>query len=834
MEKLDKKPADGSPLSGPSAIRIDVQSPRGPLAKKTARLTVPETIICLLNQGAQPVSIKHVAFDPLQHSETGALADASLAIAVKNSELAAGESTPVTVSGQITAAPGVYVSMLRIPTEDGAPLSIRVEFHVAAIPAWAFACMILGLSLVGFITLLDGESGVQGELHRALDARQTAHEFLQRTPPPQSRSALVEDIHREFDTAISGLQKPRELSFVDHRIADAQEHLQTAKNRLGELHKDLSAKPVGSVEVSELAQEWTSLQAHFSALSKRFLVPAPQGTTFAERLDGFDVWAAQRVLKPAITYYDAEFGYQVNSAQLLYAAGRGPDSAAKAIAIRRWMQRAADVVNTQAQLLMFFVQQSANDLTTAERIRLRAKAEGIAATPRDAILGSLDKATLLMSEPFNWPLRATVAQLIQKAHTEMMRAEAAATVAAAKMAGAQEEKEDSIEGIQKIIDEGAKLPRGADGKIDAKAKIAWLRRGVAAWRERLATLPDPDPPALRAELDALEQAIDAGNLDAVSAHTRGLFEQWASYGSARATAMILKATAPFCLRLRDDTLVSLEATQQTMRRLEGNSSFRKWESELDRLRMKTQSTPDAVVKMPINCLDLMGELFESAYKVSNDVTSAMWNAATLPESTKHDLAAELGGSLTPDVLQSLISDTRPLHIEVTTAPEERYVGRQIEFRIGNIEPIWGLGVNVRIDFGDGHDKTQTAEDLRKNNAVTHAYAEPKSYTLAVVAAETLEADAMRPSRKTLGEGQLQNLVVQPSPVSVASRLADIFFNLRFALALLVAGLFHFWRYRSTKDVFGARSFDYAQAFALGFAVSLAVNDLPQKLVEFIK
>jgi len=402
------------------------------------------------------------------------------------------------------------------------------------------------------------------------------------------------------------------------------------------------------------------------------------------------------------------------------------------------------------------------------------------------------------------------------------------------LAEAQEEKEDSIAGIQKIIDEGAKLPRGADGKIDAKAKIAWLRRGVAAWRERLATLPDPNPPALLTELDALEQAIDAGNLDAVSTHTRGLFEQWASYGSARATSMILKASAPFCLRLRDDTLVSLEATQQTMRRLEGNSSFKKWEGELDRLRMKTQSAPDTVAKMPINCLDVMGELFESAYKVSNEVTSAMWSTATLPETTKHELAVDLGSTLTPEVLQSLISDTRPLHIEVTTPTEERYVGRQIEFRIGNIEPVWGLGVSVRIDFGDGHYKTQTAEDLRKNNSVTHAYAEPRSYTLAVVAAEALEADTMRPSRKALGEGELKRLAVEPSPVSVASQLADIFFNLRFALALLVAGLFHFWRYRSTKDVFGARSFDYAQAFALGFAVSLAVNDLPQKLAEFIK
>lgn len=57
--------------------------------------------------------------------------------------------------------------------------------------------------------------------------------------------------------------------------------------------------------------------------------------------------------------------------------------------------------------------------------------------------------------------------------------------------------------------------------------------------------------------------------------------------------------------------------------------------------------------------------------------------------------------------------------------------------------------------------------------------------------------------------------------------------MRFGLALLVAGLLYFWRFHAKKVVFGANAFDYAEAFALGFAVSLAINSLPEKLAKWV-
>lgn len=834
MRKNGAETSDVSLLAGPAVITINVASPRGPIASKAASLSVPQTHICLVNTSTSSVMITRLTIDPLQRSETGATAESNLTVEAAQPELAPGESATVTISGLVPAAPAVYTSTLRVTLLEGSPLSIHVEFNVAARAAWGFACMVFGLSLVGIINALDGESGIQGELHRALLARQALHEFLQQTPPPQSRVALVENVNREFDAAIESLQKPRKLSFVDHRGTDAQEHLKTATELTADLHKALSEKPRGSIEVDDLAQEWKNLKDQFAALSELFLIPTPQGSSLAQHLGAFDAWAAQRLMRPPIDYYTIDSAYHVSHVHLLQAAGREQDAANEAIAVRRWMQRAADFVNAQARLLKVFEQLSANNLATVDRIRQRLEAAGIIPERRIAILKSLDETASLLSGSLNWPVRRTVAQRINDASINTLLAEKDTVLIAAESARAQEEKEDSLDSIQAVIDEGATLKRGADGKIDLKEKMAWLRRCAAAWRTRLATFPDPNPPAMRAELDALEAAIESNDLDAISVHSRGLFEQWRAYSIARAQSLIRKAVAPFCLRIREDTLVDLEATQQTMRRLEGNPNLLKWEGELDRLRVKTYAMPNLAEQMPPDCRDVMSGLATNAYQLSNEVSSAMWSAAALPEATKHELAADLGTILTTETLRDLISDVRPLRIDVTTPQDERYVGRQIEFKIANLDPVWGPGVIVVVDFGDGQHRIMTAEDLRKNKSVMHVYADAKSFTLAVVAADAFKPDTMQPVHKALGEGEMRQFSISPSPISAARQISDIFFNARFGLALLIAGLLYFWRYQARKAVFGANAFDYAEAFTLGFAVSLAIDSLPQKLAEFIK
>jgi hypothetical protein len=73
----------------------------------------------------------------------------------------------------------------------------------------------------------------------------------------------------------------------------------------------------------------------------------------------------------------------------------------------------------------------------------------------------------------------------------------------------------------------------------------------------------------------------------------------------------------------------------------------------------------------------------------------------------------------------------------------------------------------------------------------------------------------------LGEGCVE-LEVAASPVGTARALAASFFNLRFALALLVALLINGWRL-SAKGPFGARRLDYVEAFAIGAGSNLGLE-----------
>jgi hypothetical protein len=162
------------------------------------------------------------------------------------------------------------------------------------------------------------------------------------------------------------------------------------------------------------------------------------------------------------------------------------------------------------------------------------------------------------------------------------------------------------------------------------------------------------------------------------------------------------------------------------------------------------------------------------------------------------------------------------------------VGREIEFKVANLDPIWGPGVTLAMKFEEGQVKTATVEDVRKNKGFTHAYAAATSVPPVVVAAEAFRPGTIDAIGRTLGRGAGPSILVVPSPISLARLVADRLFNVRFGLALLIAGMLYFWGYYSMNNVFGARRFDCAQAFALGFAVSFAVDKLPERLADFIK
>jgi hypothetical protein len=114
--------------------------------------------------------------------------------------------------------------------------------------------------------------------------------------------------------------------------------------------------------------------------------------------------------------------------------------------------------------------------------------------------------------------------------------------------------------------------------------------------------------------------------------------------------------------------------------------------------------------------------------------------------------------------------------------------------------------------------------------VVHDYAAPLTHRLSVVAIENLPT-VVKAANGHLGQGTA-TILIAPSPVSDAERLADDFLTLRFGLALLIALVVYYWRYQNKTVIFGARSFDYVEAFALGFAANAAALKLPEVMAKF--
>lgn len=236
------KVSETSPLSGPEVVKICTTSTQGPFAKNGMKIDLPSTQVCCTNTRPKTVNIEHLVLEPLRHLETGVKVDSNITSEAVPMVLSPGESAVVTISGFIPAKPGTYTSSFRVAPKEESSLAIDIEYQVAAHIAWGLLCMFFGLLIIGFINVLDNESGVKGVLRHAIVARQNAHELIQLTPPPQSSAAQIYTINHEFDSAIAVLKKPREPSFVDHRSADADEHLKIAANLTDELHK-ASQKP---------------------------------------------------------------------------------------------------------------------------------------------------------------------------------------------------------------------------------------------------------------------------------------------------------------------------------------------------------------------------------------------------------------------------------------------------------------------------------------------------------------------------------------------------------------------------------------------------------------
>jgi hypothetical protein len=148
--------------------------------------------------------------------------------------------------------------------------------------------------------------------------------------------------------------------------------------------------------------------------------------------------------------------------------------------------------------------------------------------------------------------------------------------------------------------------------------------------------------------------------------------------------------------------------------------------------------------------------------------------------------------------------------------------------VAGADPAWGAAVTLRVDFGDGTPQVlANAERLRTGAPITHIYTAPITARLTVQATESPTPGAV--TGAVLGAG---TTTIEISPIPGSQILADEFVNMRFALALVIALTLSYWRFQTRTAVFGARPYDYVEAFALGFAADAATSNLPDLVKQF--
>ncbi len=711
-------------LAGPEAVLVKTRSLPGPFA--SSRLIRLQSVrVPIVNTGTTSLSLTGISVDPLHVTERGVGAGGSFQVQPTKDApvLAPGTGTKVVLAGRVPARPGSYASTLRLRTDTGERLNIPVSIAVGASPLWGIACMLLGLSLLGVMNVLSGESEVQSALRDAICFRQQAHEWIELTPPPESRAADVLAMDREVAAAIGALNRPRGWSFVDYRVADANERLEAARAIEADLHKSVAGQPTGAGELRDLEDNWTALQAHMADIRSR-LAAAPSGTTsqgFVGAVSNFLSGFAQAFLAVPLKVFEDQIAPELARVRLTADAGRSAEAAESAIIVRRWLQRIAVTLDQRLTLVLGIDADGLDMIADDARIRHRVDADGVTGADRHTVLDLLDQAAAALRDNPSLDGFAAAHRLVLDAGTALLRAERTLMIDRVNRALAAANAET---GLDDITQAGGEMP----AKPDEAMRRAYLLRIVSGWRAHLQLVPDPkERQALGARVDALEKALHGSDLKSAAAPMKALETAWSDYVPRRLAQVSSVAAAPICEAWRADLRRRLDDIEQGMR-LVGTSALPAWDSQLGQLRL----AQIGIRQGDCNAVIALGR---QALALDNDVFAASLADAPIPPDAKLGAAETSSVAAAITLARKLLIEPRPLTITVVTPEEERYAGRQIVFRIGNLDPVWQAGVSVGINFADGSPPlVLDTEALRRQGEITHVFPAKLTGTMKVAVA----------------------------------------------------------------------------------------------------
>jgi len=674
------------------------------------------------------------------------------------------------------------------------------------------------------VNLLAGEGAAKTRLHDALKARQDIHALLESNPPPESRSGDVATMDHDFDAAIAALGARHPLSVVDHRDEDAQAYLAEADRLAATLRAAVAGKPRGAAEIEDVKQDWDNIQP---VLQKIAVLPntlPPQETGLAAKLDAFLLRFRQRMLQNPAVIVAAEAETERGRMALDESAGEGEAARELALTTKLWLRRSALFLNRALTSYRSALVEAGWMLNTDTVLRERAAHDDMAPEFRAEIVADLDQAAAQMDGEAwldNWK---NAHFLVNKAWTAQVRGVTQTFKARVDETIAAVNRQTDTGDIEALMAQAQAAPKPHTPAM----KQAFLNQTLALWRGHVAKLDEAEwRDKLTHEIDTLQALVSAGKIMDAAQRYHGLLNDWAALNAHLVERAIDRLDHPRCLEMFADLQRNTAGIEAILRERPPGGNIGSWDRQLDAIRLDMQRDGPDAETVTHDCSEKLLNVEGRVNALSGTMFAATLTDIPLNAVTRVRLAEASGVAEAISATQANKDNPRNLMLAAATPFGERVVGRTVTFSLRGADPVWGSSARVRVYFGDDSAPFEAnAEQLRQGREISHEYTTALTAHLNVSASE-----APGPGGGTatiLGEGNA-TILVAPSPVTGAQVVADEFLNLRFGLALLISLTVYYWRYQNRSSVFGARGYDYVEAFALGFAANAAVSTFPSSI-----
>jgi hypothetical protein len=454
------------------------------------------------------------------------------------------------------------------------------------------------------------------------------------------------------------------------------------------------------------------------------------------------------------------------------------------LATRASMVAAAADLEKRLALQVSLTLTAENTARSEARLRLMASDETLPPEARAKWTAQLDAVDAKLAHTTTLKDFADAASEVKNVEIQSMRDQEATLLARVREAAKAASDELSLDAVgAAFADMGEPSKKRSDADYSAgMAKV------FEAWRGSL--IPSSDEESRRAIQTTADSGIDAAKRQDVAGIKRAygaLKKEWSAYTSKHIAAAAAAAAGPVCHDWQDLELQQLRVAQRVLNRQPASEEVVDMERRLDRVRLKLEAVqsngPDCIAEVQQATLDL------------NMVT---------------DQAARLPAAM----------DSSELTLTAQTNEMDMVKDKPIAFTLKPPYPNWTPDTDLTVNWGDDQTSPIPSKSIGREARLEHVYQRIGTFHPSVTADQGRE----------IGTSQ-SDVFVKSSPATKIERARDIFLNLQFALALLIALVVYFWRFHSGTVTFGAESVHYVQAFTLGFAAYAGVALLPNVLAE---